>query len=124
MTKSEFYKIWYSTRLPGQELREDGYPNVLFKGKYIISEEQWLEFLETEIEVDEFARLSPDAAAMLGREYVVPYTQSRVYPDANEQLDGIFKSLLALKTAGISLGAEGDAYIASVKAVKDQFPKN
>ena len=124
MTKSEFYKIWYSTRLPGQELREDGYPNVLFKGKYIISEEQWLEFLETEIEVDEFARLSPDAAAMLGREYVVPYTQSRVYPDANEQLDGIFKSLLALKTAGISLGAEGDAYIASVKAVKDKFPKN
>lgn len=124
MTKSEFYKIWYSTRLPGQCLQEDGYPNVVFKGKYIITEDQWLEFLETEIEVDEFARLSPDAAAMLGREYVVPYTQSRVYPDANEQLDGIFKSLLALKTAGISLGAEGDAYIASVKAVKDKFPKN
>jgi hypothetical protein len=124
MTKSEFYKIWYSTRLPGQCLQEDGYPNVLFKGKYIITEEQWLEFLETEIELDEFVRVSPDAAAMMGVEYVVPYTQARVYPDPNEQLDGIFKSLLALKTAGISLGAEGNAYIASVKAVKDQFPKN
>ena len=124
MTKSEFYKIWYSTRLEGQRLLEDGYPNILFKGKYIITEEQWLEFLETEIELDEFVRLSPDAAAMMGVEYVVPYTQSRVYPDPNEQLDGIFKSLLALKTAGISLGAEGNAYVNSIQAIKDQFPKN
>jgi hypothetical protein len=124
MTKSEFYKIWYSTRLPGQCLQEDGYPNIVFKAKPIVTEEQWLEFLETEIELDEFVRLSPDAAAMMGQEYVMPYTRARVYPDQTEQLDGIFKSLLALKTAGISLGAEGDAYIASVKAVKDQFPKN
>ena len=124
MTKSEFYKIWYSTRLPGQQLQEDGYPNVLFKNKYIVTEEQWLEFLETEIELDEFVRLSSEAAAIMGVEYVMPNTRARVYPKVDEQLDGIYKSLLALKTAGVSLGAEGDAYIASIKAVKDQFPKN
>ena len=124
MTKSEFYKIWYSTRLPGQQLQEDGYPNVLFKNKYIVTEEQWLEFLETEIELDEFVRLSSEAAAIMGVEYVMPHTRARVYPKVDEQLDGIYKSLLALKTAGVSLGAEGDAYIASIKAVKDQFPKN
>ena len=27
MTKSEFYKIWYSTRFEGQCLQEDGYPD-------------------------------------------------------------------------------------------------
>jgi hypothetical protein len=124
MTKSEFYKIWYSTRLEGQCLQEDGYPNVQWQGKYVTTEEQWLAFLENEVELAEFVRLDADAAAIMGQEYVMPYTRARVYPDQNEQLDGIYKSLLALKTAGISLGTEGDAYIASVKAVKDQFPKN
>lgn len=124
MTKSEFYKIWYSTRLPGQCLQEDGYPNVLFKNKIIVTEEQWLEFLATEPELDDFVRLDADAAAIMGQEYVMPYTKARLYPEITEQLDGIYKSLLALKTSGVSLGAEGNAYIASVKAIKDQFPKN
>ena len=124
MTKSEFYKIWYSTRLPGQTLQEDGYPNVQWQGKYIITEEQWLAFLENEIELDEFVRLSSEAAAIMGQEYVMPYNRQRVYPEVTDQLDGIFKSLMELKTAGNSLGAEGDAYLASLKALKDQFPKN
>lgn len=124
MTKSEFYKKWYSTRLEGQALQENGYPNVVFKGEQITTEEQWQEFLENEIDPSEFKRLSAEAAEILGEEYVQPYTQTRIYPDLAEQLDGVYKSLKAIKDSGVDLGAEGDAYIASITAVKEASPKN
>ena len=124
MTKSEFYKKWYSTRLEGQALQENGCPNVVFKGEQITTEEQWQEFLENEIDPSEFKRLSAEAAEILGEEYVQPYTQTRIYPDLAEQLDGVYKSLKAIKDSGVDLGAEGDAYIASITAVKEASPKN
>jgi len=124
MTKSEFYKKWYSTRLDGQALQENGYPNVVYKGDLIANEEQWEEFLENEIDPNEFKRLSAQAAEILGEEYVQPYTQTRMYPDLDEQLDGVYKSLKAIKDSGVDLGAEGDAYIASITEVKEANPKN
>jgi len=124
MTKSEFYKKWYSTRLDNQSLQENGYPNVSFKGDLISTEEQWQEFLEAEIELDEFKKLSAEAAEMLGEEYVQPYTQARIYPDLTEQLDGVYKSLKAIKDSGVDLGTEGNAYIDSITAVKEANPKN
>jgi len=124
MTKSEFYKKWYSTRLENQSLQENGYPNVSFKGDLISTEEQWQEFLEAEIELDEFKKLSAEAAEMLGEEYVQPYTQARIYPDLTEQLDGVYKSLKAIKDSGVDLGTEGNAYIDSITAVKEANPKN
>jgi len=124
MTKSEFYKKWYSTRLENQSLQENGYPNVSFKGELISTEEQWQEFLEAEIELDEFKKLSAEAAEMLGEEYVQPYTQARIYPDLTEQLDGVYKSLKAIKDSGVDLGTEGNAYIDSITAVKEANPKN
>lgn len=124
MTKSEFYKIWYSTRLEGQALQANGYPNVLFKGEFITTEEQWEEFLETEIELSEFVKLSKEAADILGVEYVEPYWKTRVYPDVGDQLDGIYKSLKAIKDSGIDIGAEGDAYVDAITAVKEGSPKN
>ena len=124
MTKSEFYKKWYSTRLDNQSLQENGYPNVSFKGDLISTEEQWQEFLEAEIELDEFKKLSAEAAEMLGEEYVQPYTKARIYPDLTEQLDGVYKSLKAIKDSGVDLGTEGDEYLASITAVKEASPKN
>jgi len=124
MTKSEFYKIWYSTRIDGQALQENGYPNVVFKGEQITTEEQWEEFLENEIDPSEFKRLSAEAAEILGEEYVQPYTQTRIYPDLSEQLDGVYKSLKAIKDSGVDLGTEGDEYLASITAVKEASPKN
>lgn len=124
MTKSEFYKIWYSTRFEHQTLQANGYPNVTFKGEFITTEEQWQEFLESEIELSEFVKLSEEACKILGVEYVKPYQQSRVYPDIREQLDGIYKSLKAIKDSGVAIGDEGDAYIAAISAVKEEFPKN
>ena len=124
MTKSEFYKTWYSTRFEAQSLQENGYPNVIFKGEYISTEEVWEEFLVTEIDPDEFKRLSAEAAEILGEEYVQPYTETRMYPGLDEQLDGVYKSLKAIADSGVSLGTEGDAYIASITAVKEANPKN
>ena len=124
MTKSEFYKKWYSTRLDHQALQENGYPNVEFKGDLISTEEQWQEFLEAEIEPTEFAKINKDAADMLELVYVVPYQQSRIYPDIGEQLDGIYKSLQAIKDSGVAIGDDGDAYLASITAIKEEFPKN
>lgn len=124
MTKSEFYKIWY-TRRPEQKLNKSGYPSDLFfKGELITTEKQWEEFLEAEIDLDEFVRLSEEACEILGVEYVKPYKLSRVYPNIGDQLDGIYKSLLAIKNSGVDLGPEGDDYLDSITQVKEQFPKN
>ena len=123
MTKSEFYKIWY-TRLPDQELTEYGYPNLTFKGNQITTEEQWQEFLVDEIDIDEFVHLSEEACEILGVEYVKPHELARVYPDIGDQLDGIYKSLLAIKNSGINLGLEANAYLDSITNIKEQFPKN
>jgi hypothetical protein len=124
MTKSEFYKKWYSTRLENQTLQENGYPNVLFKGDIISNEDEWNEFLENELEPAELAKVSSEAADMLGVEYVQPYWQTRIYPEITEQLDGIYKSLKAIKDSGTSLGDEGDAYLDAITAVKEGSPKN
>lgn len=123
MNKSEFYKKYY-TRQEGQCLNEHGYPNIMFVDGAITNEAQWNKFLETEIEVDEFLRLSPDACTVAGVEYVMPYTQARRYPSEGEQLDGIYKSLLALKESGINLGTAGNEYLDSITAIKTEFPKN
>lgn len=124
MNKSEFYKVWYSTRFEHQELNEHGYPNVLFKGEEITTEEQWQEFLENELELEEFSRMSSEACDVLGIEYVKPYTLSREYPLMGEQLDGIYKCLMAVKSSGVDLGEEGNAYLDSITTVKETFPKN
>lgn len=123
MTKSEFYKIWY-TRKPGEELNEHGYPPVIFLKKPITTEKQWNEFLKTEVELEDFVKMSSEACEILGIEYVIPHTISRVYPEIGNQLDGIYKSLLAIKNSGVDLGPEGDAYLDSITQVKEQFPKN
>lgn len=124
MTKSEFYKIWYSTRLDNQKLNEEGYPNLTFKGDSITTEEQWQEFLENEIDLPEFQRLSKEACEILEVEYVKPYLQSRIYPDMGDQLDAIYKSILTIKNSGVDIGDAGNAYLDSITAIKEEFPKN
>lgn len=124
MTKSEFYKQWYSTRFENQTLQENGYPNVNFKGDIITTEDQWTEFLETELEPAELAKLSEEAADMLGVEYVEPYWKTRIYPEVGEQLDGIYKSLKAIKDSGVDIGTEGSAYVDEITTIKTENPKN
>ena len=122
MNKSEFYKQWL-TRLPGVDLNEYGYPPVLWKGFPITTEQEWQDFLLLENEVEDFHKISKDAAEFSGKTYVAPHSVVRVYPDHTDQLDGIYKALLALKNAGQDLGPAGNAYIDSISAVKTQFPK-
>lgn len=124
MTKSEFYKKYY-TRLEGQELNEEGYPShIIFLHQPITHEDQWNQFLEDEIDLPEFFKLSEDACAVANVEYVRPYTQSRLYPEIGEQLDGIYKGLLAIRESGVDLGVEANNYINSITSVKTEFPKN
>lgn len=123
MTKSEFYKQWYS-RLDHQTLQENGYPNVEFKGDIITTEDLWTEFLEAELEPAELAKLSEEAADMLGVEYVEPYWKNRIYPEVGDQLDGIYKSLKAIKDSGVDIGTEGSAYVDEITTIKTENPKN
>jgi hypothetical protein len=124
MTKSEFYKIWY-TRRPEQELSEKGYPSDLtFMGDPITTEKQWQKFLESEIDLEEFVKFSEEACEILGVEYVRPYKADRIYPNIGDQLDGIYKSLLAIKNSGVDIGPEGDEYLDSITQVKEQHLNN
>lgn len=123
MNKSDFYKKYY-TRSENQELNEHGYPNLLFRGAGITDANTWNEFLETQIDLPEFFKLSEDACAIANVAYVVPYERARIYPEITEQLDGIYKCLLSLSQAGLDVGLEGNTYISSITTVKEQFPKN
>jgi hypothetical protein len=122
-TKSEFYKIWYSTRHENQSLQDNGYPNITAFGSLVDTEEKWEKFLENEIDLEEFIKLSEEACEILEVEYVTPHTRSRIYPQIGEQLDGIYKAILAIKNSGVDLGSEGDAYLDAISEVKEQFPK-
>ena len=124
MTKSEFYKQWYSTRFEHQTLQENGYPNVEWQGNIITTEEDWQAFLELEMEPAELAKVSQPAAEMLGIEYVEPYWRTRVYPDVGDQLDSIYKSLKAIKDSGVDLGTDGSAYVDEITTIKTENPKN
>jgi hypothetical protein len=122
-TKSEFYKIWYSTRHENQSLQDNGYPNITAYGSLVDTEEKWEKFLENEIDLEEFIKLSEEACEILEVEYLIPHTRSRIYPQIGEQLDGIYKAILAIKNSGVDLGSEGDAYLDAISEVKEQFPK-
>ena len=122
MDKSEFYKKWY-TRQEGVELNEYGYPPLKVGDFDITTEEQWVHFLELEMDPADFAKLDSDAASILGIPFVAPHVLVREYPNPGDQLDGIYKALLAIKESGIDLGADGTAYLNSITAVKTAVPK-
>jgi hypothetical protein len=122
MTKSEFYKIWYTRN--ETDLNTQGYPDIIFLGENITTEDQWTAFLKDELELEDFARLDEEACGIMGVTYDKPYTLSRMYPTDGDQLDGIYKALMAVQASGIDLGTDATAYLDSVTAVKTEFPKN
>jgi hypothetical protein len=122
MTKSEFYKIWYTRN--ETDLNSQGYPDIVMGEGKITTEEQWTAFLENELELEDFARLDEEACGIMGVTYDKPYTLSREYPNEGDQLDGIYKALMAVQASGIDLGTDATAYLDSVTAVKTEFPKN
>lgn len=122
MDKSEFYKKWY-TRHEGVELNEHGFPPFKVGDFDITTEEQWNDFLRLEMEPVELAKLDKDAADILGIIFVAPHVLVRKYPDPGEQLDGIYKALLAIKESGIDVGTAGIEYLDSITAVKTSVPK-
>lgn len=124
MNKSEFYKIWYTREGQERDLNPEGYPNLSFMGENITTEDQWTAFLEDELELEDFARLDEDACEIMGVTYSKPYTLSREYPFQGDQLDGIYKALIAVQASGIDLGTDATAYLDSVTSVKTEFPKN
>jgi hypothetical protein len=124
MTKSEFYKKWYTREGQERDLNQQGYPNLSFMGEIITTEDQWTAFLENELELEDFARLDEEACGIMGVTYAKPYTLSRDYPNEGDQLDGIYKALIAVQASGIDLGTDATAYLDSVTAVKTEFPKN
>ncbi len=50
-------------------------------------------------------------------------TRKIKYPDAGDQFGMIVKALAAIKADGVDIGADGDALVAKVQAVKDAVPK-
>ena len=124
-TKSEFYKLWL-TRNEWQIINAQGYPDHLndLKGDPITTEEQWDKFLETQPEIEEFVRLDEDAANFQEVPFAKPYDSVRQYPRAGDQLDAIYKALLSVRSSGIDLGSDADAYLDSITAVKTEVPKN
>lgn len=123
-TKSEFYKIWY-VRFDHQSLNAEGYPSHLSWGDgYITTKAQWDGFVDNEPEIEDFVRWDEDAANLQEVPFVRPYDRAREYPNEGDQLDGIYKALLAVKASGINLGSAADAYLDSITAVKTEFPKN
>ena len=120
LSKSEFYLKWYSEEC-GRELNEHGYPPCGFKGKEIETAEEWTEYLETEIELDDFVRMSPRAAEIMEVTYVKPYRQARLYDELGDQLDQLYHDVDAGK---FGADAKTGAWFAAVKKVKDDFPKN
>jgi hypothetical protein len=122
MTKSEFYKIWYTRN--EIDLNSHGYPDIVMGEGKITTEEQWTAFLENELELEDFARLDEEACGIMGVTYDKPHTLSREYPNEGDQLDGIYKALMAVQASGIDLGTDATAYLDSVTTVKTEFPKN
>tara|TARA_E500000331_G_scaffold66080_1_gene60796 strand:+ start:1372 stop:1734 length:363 start_codon:yes stop_codon:yes gene_type:complete len=120
MNKSEFYLKWYSEEC-GRELNEHGYPPCGFKGKEIETADEWTDYLTTEIDLDDFCKLSERACEILGQTWQVPYVQARNYPDMGDQLDQLFWDI-----DGGKLGADAKtgAWYTAIKKIKDDNPKN
>ena len=49
--------------------------------------------------------------------------RKRHYPQIGDQLDRIFKTFKYLSDNGIDLGIDGNAWVAEIEAVKQEFPK-
>ena len=130
MNKSDFYKKYFTRDSePGEEFNEFGYPTTVETASGpITTEDQWQEFLETQIDLPQFFKMSPDACEVAGIEYTELYYEQRIdleegYPNVQEQLDGIYKCLLKIKESGIDLGTDGQDYLDSITKVKNKFPK-
>tara|TARA_E500000305_G_C3867392_1_gene163486 strand:- start:105 stop:473 length:369 start_codon:yes stop_codon:yes gene_type:complete len=122
MNKSEFYKKWYTEeREPAVALNSDGYPPCGHLGEEITTEAQWTRFLEDELELDDFKRLDPRAAEMLGETFALPYTRARLYPELGDQLDALYHDI---DDGKLGADAKTGTWYTAVKAVKDEFPKN
>lgn len=139
MTKSEFYIAFYVNR--GHELSTAGYPKLSFAtyadptandpswvpsaGSTVIeTEEDWDKYLLTELAVEDFCRVSPEACEIAGVEFQEPYEKARIYPSVSEQLDSIYKALKTLKDAGTDLGEVGSIYVDAITLIKETHPKN
>jgi hypothetical protein len=121
MNKSDFYKTWYVRH--GQPLNEYGYPPVLWQALPITDETEWQAFLQMEPDPEDFVLYNEEAANHAGVPYTKPHKYARTYPALAEQLDGIYKALMAVKASGMDLGAEGNAYLDSITAIKTAHPK-
>ena len=123
MEKSAFYKKLLSERgEPARGLNEQGYPDgVEWRGTEITTEEQWTGYLSEQMEVDDFCKVSEEAATCNGVTFEENYVRARVYPDMGDQLDKLYHDIDDGK-----LGEDaktGDWYLA-VKQVKVDHPKN
>ena len=140
MTKSEFYKIWYTNR--GFELSSNGFPRISFaknadpdnndpnyipssdEPTFVETAEDWEKFLTTEPEVEVLCRNDKDACDIIGKDFTPPYEKARIYPEISDQLDNIYKTLKTLKDSGIDLGEVGNAYVDEITNIKETHPKN
>lgn len=49
--------------------------------------------------------------------------RQQAYPVTGDQLDNIFKALKYIQDNGGDIGVDGEAYVASIQAIKDAYPK-
>lgn len=124
MNKSEFYKKWYTEeRAIAVELNSDGYPPCKFRDEDITTEEQWTEFLEAELELDDFKRLDERVLAILepSTAWVPPYETVRAYGPFSEQLDQLYHDI---DDGKLGADAKTGSWYLAIKKVKDDTPKN
>ena len=90
-----------------------------------VTKVEFTAWVNTQPAIDDPIHNSHKGNIIKGTEWIKAHTVSRsgAYPDVDDQLDGIYKALKAISASGISLGADADAYIASVDKVKVDFPK-
>lgn len=81
----------------------------------------------TQEEYDAWLEIQPEPEAHQARENKdieeCMLKRSSYYPSNEEQVHAIMKGLATLKAAGTDLGADCNAMIDRVQAVKDAFPK-
>ncbi len=71
------------------------------------------------------AEWSQNAEAKATYDATLAYKDKRekAYPKLGDQLDSVYKGFSAMKAAGVTIGAEADAWLSALTAIKEQYPK-
>ena len=105
----------------GHEIKHRTSSRVLPRGgKHILVEGAKTKYPKLVEDAQGEYQIVEDAVIKLATEY----KEKRVkeYPEIGDQLDAVYKTFTFLKANGADMGPDGDAYLDSINAVKNQIP--